>query len=157
MSAVVPPPPPARERSNTTFVLVVAVVAVVIVAVIAYMNDRSGSHASCTVASTRAVLSIEAGERSPGGSSLSNEYAYGPVRATYVNGQTVDGYLLAAQTPAGVAVWVLDSGSIKGDAGSIAAVNQAAVTVANWSAALETTVSSSDVQAAIACLPTASS
>jgi hypothetical protein len=60
--------------------------------------------------------------------------------------------ILVATVVGVVAVWALGANAAQGGAGSIAAVNEAAITVANWGSAIPTTVDDSDVQAAFACV-----
>lgn len=151
-----PPPPPEQQRSRVAVYVVAAVLGIVIASTIGALvifNTFWGGP-SCAVANPAAVRAIESGaEKGFEGSTLSDAYTYGPVSETYPNGNTVQGYLLAARTPAGVAVWALDDGAPRGESAYIAAINAPAVTVANWGSSLPTRVDGSDVAAAQVCLP----
>ena len=156
-----PPPPPTPQpdpvqRPGSRLkgkYFIAGVLAILVVGII--VNAVISDEATCTTADRAALSTIASGaEPSYAVLPLASGYAY-PVTLTWPSGDTADGYLVAAHTPAGIGVWAMDWDADGGATGNIQAVNAAAHVTANWGGDLPTPVTAADMEAAAACVPSA--
>lgn len=127
-------------------------IAILVIMAVASAVVSHNTQKSCSEVPLETLAAIEGGaESSYAPLQLENGKAIA-VTLTYPNGNQVDGFLVAATTPAGVGVWAMDAPAYAGGNGNIQAVNAAAYATANWGGSLPNPVSDADVATAAACV-----
>jgi hypothetical protein len=128
-----PAPPPPATTTNTIRNLVIGMVVLVVVA-LAWANFGSlGGGAKCSSANSSALDTIASGA----------QHKYEPMTLTdgqaidspitFATGEQQDGMLVAATTPAGTGVWIMDLESYNGSgSGLVFAVNDVAKSTTIW-------------------------
>lgn len=157
MSVPIPPPPlpppspPAPPKKNTLR-LVLIIAAVLVVASVA-SSLLGGNGGGCVPASAAALDTIASGARHKYEPlALLNGQATGAT-ITFATGDQLDGKLVAATTPAGTGVWVMDLDAYSSDSGLVFAANDIAKSTTIWGSQTNfDPVDSSDVTAVAACV-----